>query len=130
MRRALLSLLVLFGFAAPVDAAKPVASGTIVLNETGPFTFGDTVSFSTTTANLKGSDNPRIEVLCSSVVDGSLLYGEAGGLDNVFLLGGGWSRWWEQRDDVSCVANLFVFGKTNGSQTYTVLASTSFTATG
>jgi hypothetical protein len=48
---------------------------------------------------------------------------------NSFLLGGGGSVWlWNGGGPADCTANLFYFGMHAGSQTYNLLASTSFAA--
>ena len=87
---------------------------------------GTTVSFSTTYPRTV--KNPRIEVLCYQ--GGSLVYGEAGDVAQEFLLGGGWSIWLGQGGPADCTANLFYFGSHAGQQTYVVLASTAFSASG
>jgi hypothetical protein len=88
-------------------------------------TVGTTVTF--TTSYPKTVKNPRIEVLCYQF--GSLVYGEAGGVDNQFVLGGGWSLWLGAGGGpADCVANLYYFGYTKGQQTYELLATTSFAA--
>ena len=87
-------------------------------------TLGSTVSFDTTyPTTIK---NPRIEVLCYQ--SGTLVYGEAGGVNDTFVLGGGWSVWLEKGGAADCVANLYYFGFHAGKQTYNKLASTSFSA--
>ncbi len=87
---------------------------------------GSTVTFAT--GYPKTVKNPRIEVLCYQ--DGSLVYGEAGGVTDTFQLGGGGSLWLSGGGSAECVANLFYFGWKAGTQTYNKLASTSFAAGG
>jgi hypothetical protein len=70
--------------------------------------------------------NPRIEVLCYQA--GALVYGEAGGVNDTFLLGGGGSIWLDNGGSADCVANLYYFGQHAGKQTYNRLASTTFSA--
>jgi len=75
----------------------------------------------------------RVEVLCYQA--GSLVYGEAGDLEQAretgFVLGGGLSQWViNGGGPADCTANLFVFDKVQGQQTYVLLATTSFTASG
>lgn len=70
--------------------------------------------------------NPRIEVLCYQ--SGALVYGEAGGVNDAFLLGGGGSIWLTNGGSADCVANLYYFGQHAGKQTYNKLASTNFSA--
>jgi hypothetical protein len=86
---------------------------------------GSTVAFATTYPSYV--KNPRIEVLCYQ--NGALVYGEAGGVTESFLLGGGGSVWlWNGGGPADCTTNLFYFGMHAGSQTYNLLASTSFGA--
>ena len=115
---------------------------------TGP-SLGATVTFAATyPSNTK---NPRVEVLCYQQSDpsglaqydparGYLVYGETGDIGqalgdgtsplgyNGFLLGGGMSAWLLNGGSADCVANLFYFGQRAGTQTFNVLASTSFAA--
>lgn len=100
-----------------------LAGGSTTAAATQP-QLGSTVAFSTgypTTVK-----NPRIEVLCYQ--GGSLVYGEAGGVNDNFLLGGGGSIWLTNGGSADCVANLYYFGQHAGLQTYNKLASTSFVA--
>jgi hypothetical protein len=88
-------------------------------------TFGSYVSFTTTYP--KSVRIPRIEVLCYQ--NGSLVYGEGGGVTDQFLLGGSMSLWLQAGGGAAdCVANLFYFGSKAGQQTYEWLASTSFSS--
>jgi len=70
--------------------------------------------------------NPRIEVLCYQA--GALVYGEAGGVNDTFRLGGGGSIWLTNGGAADCTANLYYFGQHAGKQTYNKLASTEFSA--
>jgi hypothetical protein len=89
-------------------------------------TLGSSVEFATTyPSNTK---NPRIEVLCYQ--DGSLVYGEAGGVNDAYLLGGGGSLWKDKGGAADCRANLYYFGWKAGKQTYNRLATTTFSAGG
>jgi hypothetical protein len=72
--------------------------------------------------------NPRVEVLCYQ--GGALVYGEAGAPVDTFVLGGGASTWLTNGGSASCVANLYYFASRGGSQTYNLLASTTFAAAG
>ena len=136
MKRALVaSLLVLVAMSATVGAAKPTPSGTIVLNESGPFKLGDTVTFTTTVDNLTGSQWPMVYVVCIGAdgidpdTDPDVLYGQLDQPDTVFVLGGGWSPWRDRpTEDVTCHAELWYFNKQHVS---TVLAVTpTFAASG
>jgi hypothetical protein len=114
----------------------------------GP-SLGSTVTFG---AGYPGNvRDPRVEVLCYQVSDpsglalydparGYLVYGETGDIGqalgdgtsplgyNGFLLGGGMSAWLLNGGSADCVANLFYFGQHAGSQTFNVIATTSFAA--
>jgi hypothetical protein len=77
----------------------------------------------------------RVQVLAYDVNDGSLIYGEAGDLDQArisgFLLGGGWSQWVERGGGPAhVVANLFRFDNSGPTQTYVTFATTSFEVAG
>jgi hypothetical protein len=121
-----------FAGGAP-GGAKSVFAGTrttswIALTQTSSAaaqpSLGASVAFGTGyPTNVK---NPRIEVLCYQ--NGSLVYGEAGGVTDSFLLGGGGSIWLTNGGSADCTANLFYFGWRAGTQTYNKLASTSFAA--
>jgi hypothetical protein len=87
---------------------------------------GSTVAFDT--GYPKNTKNPRIEVLCYQ--GGTLVYGEAGGVNDSFLLGGGGSLWKDGGGAADCTANLFYFGWKAGTQTYNKLATTDFSAAG
>jgi hypothetical protein len=89
-------------------------------------TLGSEVTFAT--SYPKTIKNPRIEVLCYQ--DGSLVYGEAGGAHDTFLLGGGGSAWKDGGGAADCRANLYYFGYKAGKQTYNRLATTTFSAGG
>ena len=110
MRRLLVGALVALVLVAAASAAPPVPSGSIVLNEAGPFAFGDTVTFTTAATGLRGNQYPLVYVECRSVVDGEVLYGQLDLPETGFLLGGGSSPWWLDRDDVTCLAHLYAYG--------------------
>ena len=99
---------------------------TIAINQ-APVALGDTVTF-TTTGIPKKVKIPRIEVLAYQ--DGALVYGEAGGVSDSFLLGGGGSIWKDRGGPADCVANLFYFDNSGPTQTYVRLATTNFHAEG
>ena len=112
-------------------------------------TLGSNVTFAA--GYPSNTRNPRVEVLCYQASDpsglalfdparGYLVYGETGDIGqalgdgtsplgyNGFLLGGGMSAWLLNGGSADCVANLFYFGKSAGTQTFNILASTSFAA--
>lgn len=107
---------------------------------------GDQVNFAVTYGKVR---NPRVEVLCYQPTDpsgyarltdkGYLVYAEARGatpdqFDYMgtypFVLGSGMSAWLLDGGTASCTANLFYFGKSAGQETYNLLATTQFTASG
>ena len=113
-----------------VAAAPPAASGTISgPNEAAPYAFGDEITFTVTTDNLKGNQYPLVYVACYSVVDGELLYGQLAHPYETFVLGGGSSEWHTDRDDVNCTADVRVYGGKN-DQGQNVLDSVAFEAAG
>lgn len=118
MRRliALLTLaaLAVVGGAPTVHAAPSAPSGTIVLNESGPFTLDDTVTFSTTVSGLKGNQWPMVYLVCYSDLDGGLLVGQLDHPDADFLIGGGWSPWRDPEnagEDGTCIGRLYAYSK-------------------
>jgi len=74
-----------------------------------PENYGSKISF-----NHSGDEdlkNPRIYVTAVTLEDtpepDKLIYGEAGGADDIFMLGGGWSEWWYVAPcGAKCVAYL------------------------
>jgi hypothetical protein len=117
---------VLFALAITVlPTAHVSAAATITLDQPAPVTLGEYVTF-TTTGIPNHIKNPRIEVLCDRA--GALVYGEAGGIADAFLLGGGGSIWLDTGGPADCTANLFYFDNSGPSQTYVQLASTTFGA--
>jgi hypothetical protein len=120
---------------SPAIAGKVTPS--ITLNEavtgasatpSGP-SLGSYVTFTTVVpTNVR---NPRVEVLCYQ--NGELVYGEAGGPSDAFLLGGNPDRgsiWRTTGGPASCVANLYFFTWKAGEPGVTYLATTSFDAAG
>lgn len=104
-------------------AAKPVASGTIAgPNEAAPYAFGDSITFTVTTDNLKGNQYPLVYVACHSVVDGELLYGQLDHPTATFVLGASSSEWHTDRDDANCTATLYAYGGTGNTPQIVQLA--------
>ena len=128
--KSLVIALVLFALAAPAAAAPEPASGTISgPNESAPYAFGDSVTFTVTTADLKGNQYPLVYVACRSVVDDELLYGQLAHPFETFVLGGGSSEWHTDRDDANCTADVRVYGGKR-DQGQVVLDSVAFFAEG
>lgn len=131
MRRLVVAaLLVIVGVVGIVGLAEAAPGqndpwGTIVLDQTGPLSFGDSVTFTTTHTRLKGSQWPMVYVECRSVDDGAVLYGQLDQPDAQFLLGGGWSPWWEYdpRPDALCQGYLYAYSR----QGDVALLATTFT---
>lgn len=115
-------------------SSPPVPSGTIAISATtpGPYAFQSLIAFDVTTSDLKGNQYPLVYVECYSQVDGALLYGQLDLPTVDFLLGGGSSTWWMQRDDASCLAHLYAYGgKEKGNDTIVELTDPiGFSATG
>ena len=140
---ALAAILIVLAVSAtrPAHAGKPVASGTIVLDQAAP-ALGDWVTFTTTTANL-GGQNPRVEIDCYQAVpfdyswpDGSvhtqtdpLVFASAAPANDAQLLGGGGSVWLYHGGPAECVATLY-YWDFHPVQTFVPLASISFSAGG
>lgn len=151
-RKILFLIAVVVGTVAAVTnavAAPPVpVTPTITLTDPANAYLGGTVHFeSVYDAKLdSGGDykhsGPRVEVLCS--IGGILVFGGAQSAHDAdysgVLLGGappvagfpGGSVWWNEHagEAADCVANLYVFDKVQGQQTYVLLAATSFNAAG
>ena len=86
-------------------------SASISLDQAGQaLAFGDSVTFTTSVAGLKGTEYPLVHVECRSDRDGSVLYGQLDHPTATFVLGGGSSRWWSVREDAHCLAHLYSYG--------------------
>ena len=79
---------------------------------TATFSRGSSVWFKTNVVGLKGTEYPMVYVECYSTVDGSLLYGQLDHPDAEFVLGGGWSPWFDvvPSPDATCLAHLYAYG--------------------
>lgn len=135
IRLVIAALLVIVGVAGTVavaEAAPPAPSGTIVLNETGPFTIDSVVTFTTAVMNLKGNQWPMVYVVCHSTLDGDLLVGQLDHPDAEFIIGAGSSPWRlppNVGEDGTCVGVLYAYSKQAGGPTF--LAQTApFAASG
>ncbi len=113
----------------------PTPTGTIALSTPLPVSVGDYVEFTTTIdGHIK---NPRIQVLAHQ--NSLLVYGEAGGVNDRFELGGnpdGGSIWTTPADEggsgggaASCHADLYYFTKDAGQSVAVIVASCDFDAT-
>lgn len=118
MKRAIVALLLaafgVVGATTQAEAAPRVPTGSITLNESGPYAFGDGVTFTTSVSGLRGHQYPLVYVVCYSLEDGHLLYGQLDYPETTFILGGGSSPWHEDRDDAECVGRLYVYGNKDG----------------
>lgn len=120
--------LIALAFTAGAQASREI-SGTLALDTPAPYAFGDEVTFTVTTQNLKGNQYPMVYVACRSVVDNELLYGQLAHPYETFILGGGSSEWHADRDDANCTADVRVYG-TKNDQGQVVLDSVAFFAEG
>ena len=111
----------------PVSAAKPVPSGTIAIAAGSELNLGGWVSFDTTTDNVPGGTNLRVQIMCYQDVNESgtvsrtedldangfvddVVYGMALAADDSFELGGGSSDWLTNGGPAECDAVLFFWG--------------------
>lgn len=83
--------------------ALGAGESSIVLNESDPH-LGGPATFTSTYPS--GTHNPRIDVMCYDL-SGALVYGEAGGVDHQFVLGGYASVWVTNGGPAHCFARLF-----------------------
>lgn len=90
---------------APVSAA-PVPSGTLTITSLDA-RFGGAVTFSATTANLKGYQYPLVYLACYQ--GSALVYGQLATPETVFILGGGSSPWWISPGPAACSATLYAY---------------------
>ena len=131
MKRFLIAALALSLFAAlaaPAAAAKPALSGTISINEPGPYALDSALTFTTTVSGMSGSEWAMVYVQCVDA-NGNVLYGQLDYPTATFILGGGWSPWRDQPStDAICHADLYVFNKQHVSTT--VASTPAFAAAG
>lgn len=108
MRRILAGLALALLIAAPVSAAPKAASGTLTItsNLVG-VAFGDAVTFSATTAGLKGYQYPLVYLACYQ--SGTIVYGQLDYPTTTFILGGGSSPWWNSPGPANCEATLYAY---------------------
>jgi hypothetical protein len=81
-----------------------------------PLARGSSVWFRTNVVGLRGGEYPMVILDCFTD-DGTLLYRWLDHPDVEFILGGGWSHWWELNPPPSatCYARLYSYGgKTKG----------------
>ena len=103
MRRILAGLALALLIAGPVMAAPKVASGSLVItSDLVGVAFGDAVTFSATTDNLKGYQYPLVYLACSQ--DGVLVYGQLDLPTATFILGGHQSP-----GPADCSAKLYAY---------------------
>jgi hypothetical protein len=132
----LLTALVCAAVAVPAMAGKggngkgngstAADSPSIYPNDASP-ALGSELTFGVTYPN--SARNPRVDVRCYQ--GDTLVYGEAGGVNHVFVLGGFASDWKTLGGPASCAARLFDLGwNGNNVQVVTWLAATSFDAAG
>lgn len=111
MRAILAGLALALLIASPVSAAPKTPTGTLTITSLDA-TIGGAVTFSATTANLKGYQYPLVYLAC--VVDGRTVYGQLALPSDTFILGGGSSPWIDPNDPdylapATCTAYLYVY---------------------
>lgn len=102
-------------------------TGSIRLNESGPFALGDSVTFTTSVSGLTGNEYPMVYLECSSDADGTRVYGQLDHPNSVFVLGGGSSLWWSVGGSAACTAHLYSYG---GKSVYELGSPATFAANG
>ncbi len=71
MKTAILAGLFALALAVTAASAKAAPSGSISgPNEAGPYTYGDSVTFTTSTSGFKGNAHPMVSVRCYQDVNG------------------------------------------------------------
>jgi hypothetical protein len=110
MKKTLVIMVAVLLLAASAAAGKAAPTGSIQINQPGPYAFQDVVTFTTSASGLKGTQYPMVYVECRSVVDDEVLYGQLDHPNVSFVLGGGSSPWWQDRDDTHCTATLYAYG--------------------
>ena len=108
MKRILAGLALALLIAGPVMAAPKVASGSLVItSDLVGVAFGDAVTFSATTDNLKGYQYPLVYLACYQ--SGVLVYGQLDLPTATFILGGGSSLWHQSPGPADCSAKLYAY---------------------
>lgn len=111
--KAAAALVVLAAVMMAGGAAQPAGKGHDPVGTiAGPFgetTLGSTITFQTTTDNLKGNQYPLVDLECFQ--DGSIVFAQLDYPDANFLLGGGSSYWLEHGGDATCIAYLDAYSK-------------------
>jgi hypothetical protein len=125
-----LAVIVTAAAAQPTFAAKggrnaASVPSSIALDQSAAW-LGETVTFTTSIQGIKGSEWPMIGVACSQ--SGAVTYGELNTPSSSFLLGGGSSVWLTNGGAADCVATLYAYGWSGGTETIRTLASTPFFA--
>ena len=89
-------------------AAPAAPSGSIAIDQPGPYAFGDAVTFTTSTDGLKGSQYPMVYVACYQGVE--KVWGNLRSPDTVFTLGSGSNDWARNGGPADCEAWLYAYG--------------------
>jgi hypothetical protein len=123
MKRLVAMALVAALWVSTASAAPSTPTGTLSLLTPPPYSLGSTVQFSWS-ADLKKSQNPRIQVVCDQA--GVVVYGEAqNAVGHSFKLGGGSSLWLQTGGPAHCVATLY-YWDFHPVQVFNPLASVEF----
>ena len=97
----------------PVVSSITLTQGSDTSRVVGTLAFGSAVTFTTTVEPLAGREWPMVSLDCRTVLDGCLLYGQLDFPEATFILGGGWSPWWNVESDAECTAQLLAFSKSS-----------------
>lgn len=121
-------------FASATAAAKPLEGSISGPNEAGPYQYGDSVTFSTS-SNLKGNNpHPMVELACYQDLNGDnevtlgLFNGDLAWValqvpGTAFVLGDGTNTTLDRNQPASCQARLLAYGWKGGQQSIQELAA-------
>jgi len=138
MRIIALVISVLALSASTATAAPPALTGSISIDQPGPYHYGDFLTFTTTTSNLRWS-HPMVEVACYQDADGDgvvttdlfsgdLVYVVLATPDSTFPLATGEGSSLDPSQPASCEARLLAYGWKGGQEYIVPLDSLAFTA--
>jgi hypothetical protein len=137
MRLVILVIAILALSASAAVAAPPALTGSISIDQPGPYHYGDFLTFTTTTSNLRWS-HPMIEVACyqdengdgvvtTDLFGGDLVYLVLDIPTRAFPLATGEGSAIDPSQPASCEARLLAYGWKGGQEYVTPLDSVEFT---
>ncbi len=129
MRLIVLVIAILALSASVAVAVPPPLTGSIAIDQPGPYHYGDFLTFTTSTSNLRGA-HPMVEVACYQDANGDgqvttdlfsndLVYLVLATPDQVFPLATGEGSSINASAPASCVARLLAYGW-KGKQEYVI----------